>query len=353
MRSQRATNLLVLKFKLCSLAASLLFIVSGAPSAQAQQSLNVICSMQVEWCNALKTEFEKQTGAKVNMSPKGSGEALAQLAAEKSNPKVDVWIGGTGDPHLQAAEQDLTASYKSAQLGQLHDWARRQAEQSNYRTVGIYAGALGFGYNTELLAKKKLAAPACWKDLLKPEFKDEVQVANPNSSGTAYVVIATLVQLMGEEEAFKYLASLHKNINQYSRSGVGPIKAVARGETSISIGFVHDGITEAVGGFPVKTATPCEGTGYEIGSMSIVKGARNLDTAKKFYDWALTPATQKLGGDNNQFQVPSNKSSVLPPQAPRFADIKLIDYNFAKYGSTVERKRLIARWDKEIGSAKK
>ncbi len=295
MKSQRSKKLLGLKTKLSTLAVSLFYVATGASTAQAQQSLNVICSMQVEWCNGLKTEFEKQTGAKVNMSPKGSGEALAQLSAEKSNPKVDVWIGGTGDPHLQAAEQDLTSSYKSPQLGQLHDWARRQAEQSNYRTVGIYAGALGFGYNTELLAKKKLAAPACWKDLLKPEFKDEIQVANPNSSGTAYVVIATLVQLMGEEEAFKYLANLHKNINQYSRSGVGPIKAVARGETSISIGFVHDGITEAVSGFPVKTATPCEGTGYEIGSMSIVKGARNLDTAKKFYDWALTPATQKTG----------------------------------------------------------
>ncbi len=339
--------------RLFLIAAPLLLGAAISAQTHAQQSLNVICSMQVEWCNKLKTEFEKQTGAKVNISPKGSGEALAQLTAEKGNPKVDLWIGGTGDPHLQAAEQDLTASYKSPMLDQLHDWARRQAEQSNYRTVGVYAGALGFGYNTELLAKKKLPAPACWKDLLKPEFKDEIQVANPNSSGTAYVVIATLVQLMGEEAAFKYLGGLHKNINQYSRSGVGPIKAVARGETSVSISFVHDGVTEAVSGFPVKTATPCEGTGYEIGSMSIVKGARNIETAKKWYDWALTPATQKLGSDSMQFQVPSNKASELPAQAPRFADIKLIDYNFAKYGSTVERKRLIARWDKEIGSAKK
>ena len=60
----------------------------------------------------------------------------------------------------------------------------RQAEQSKYRTVGVYAGALGFGYNTEMLAKRKLPEPKCWADLLEPEFKDEVQVADPNSSGT-------------------------------------------------------------------------------------------------------------------------------------------------------------------------
>ncbi len=93
------------------------------------------------------------------MALKGSGEALAQLIAEKDNPKTDVWFGGTGDPHLQAAEQGLTLEYKSPTLPQLHPWAQQQAQQSGYKTVGIYSGPLGFGYNTELLAKKKLAVP--------------------------------------------------------------------------------------------------------------------------------------------------------------------------------------------------
>jgi iron(III) transport system substrate-binding protein len=338
-------------------AALLALLGLGAVPLQAQAqgggSVNVICSMAVEWCTAIKNEYEKTTGVTVNMTQKSTGEALAQIAAEKANPKLDLWIGGTGDPHLQAAEQGLTVSYKSPQLPQLHDWARRQAEQSNYRTVGIYAGALGFGYNPELLAKKKLPAPACWKDLLKPEYRDEIQIANPNSSGTAYVAIATLVQLMGENEAFKYLAALHKNVNQYSKSGIGPVKAVARGETSLSVSFIHDGIAEAVAGFPVKVVTPCEGTGYEIGSMSLINGARNLDRAKKMYDWALLPEVQKLGGENKQYQVPSNIKAPIPAQAPKFSEIKFIDYNFAKYGSSAERKRLIERWDNEVASLPK
>ena len=77
------------------------------------------------------------------MSLKGSGEALAQLIAEKDNPKTDVWFGGTGDPHLQAAEQGLTLEYKSPTLPQLHPWAQQQAEQSGYKTVGIYSGPAG------------------------------------------------------------------------------------------------------------------------------------------------------------------------------------------------------------------
>ena len=181
------------------------------------------------------------------MTLKGSGESFAQIAAEKANPKLDVWFGGTGDPHLQAAEQGLLEEYKSPMLAQLQPWAQKQAEQSKYRTVGMYLGVLGIGYNTELLAKKKLAAPACWRDLVKPEFAGDVQMANPNASGTAYTAIATLVQVIGEDEAFGYLKALHRNINSYPRSGVGPIKAAARGETLASVSFIHDVVDRSAG----------------------------------------------------------------------------------------------------------
>jgi iron(III) transport system substrate-binding protein len=210
----------------------------------------------------------------------------------------------TGDPHLQAAELGLTEEYKSSLLPQLQPWAQKQAEQSKFRSVGLYLGVLGIGYNTELLARKKLPVPACWKDLVKPEFAGEVQMANPNASGTAYTAIATIVQVFGEDEGFKYLKALHKNINTYPRSGTAPIKAVARGETIVSVSFIHDAVTEAQAGFPVKGLAPCEGTGYEIGSMSIIKGARNLAFAQKFYDWALTP---KKSGTKRSVRKRSNR----------------------------------------------
>ncbi len=328
-------------------------VLAGAPApalAQDKGQVNVICSVQADWCGMIQTVFTRSTGIKVNLSMRGSGEALAQLTAERANPKTDLWFGGTGDPHLQAAEQDLTLEYRSPALGQLHPWAQQQAAQSRYRTVGIYSGPLGFGYNTELIARKKLPVPRRWADLLDPVYKGEIQVANPASSGTAYTMIATLVQLMGEEKAFEYMRALHKNIGQYTRSGTGPIKAVARGETAISISFVHDGPTEAAQGFPVATITPAEGTGAEIGSMSIVKGARNLDNARRLYEWALTAQAQQFGAAARQFQLPSNKATPVDPRVPDFKRIRLIDYDYAKYGAAAERRRLIARWEKDVGA---
>jgi iron(III) transport system substrate-binding protein len=106
-------------------------------------------------------------------------------------------------------------------------------------------------------------------------------------------------------------------------------------------------------GFPVKPILPCEGVGYEVGSMAIIKGARNLENAKKFFDWALTQEGQQIGLDIKEYAIPTNRAVPLPPQVPSLADIKLINYDTAKYGSAAERKRLLERWEREINSAAK
>jgi len=178
-------------------------------------------------------------------------------------------------------------------------------------------------------------------------------VANPNSSGTSYTMLATLVQLMGEDKAFDYLKALHKNVNQYTKSGAAPARAAATGESLVGITFQHDAVTQAVNGAPVKIVSPCEGTGYEIGSMSIIKGAKNLANARKWYDWALSPEAQAIGGGVKSFQVPSNKKAPVPAQAPKLAQIKLIDYDFAKYGSSAERTRLLKKWDNDVSKLPK
>lgn len=322
----------------------------GLGAAAQAQSLNVVCSVQAEQCSLVQTVFSRSTGIKVNMVHKASGEAMAQLNAEKANPKTDIWYGGTGDPHLQAAELGLTEVYKSPSLSQLHPWAQQQAQQSGFKTVGIYSGPLGISYNTETMAKKKMQPPKCWAELIDPKWKGELQMPNPNTSGTAYVMLATLVQLMGEDKAFVYLRKLHNNISEYTRSGAAPVKNAARGETLVGLAFAHEAPVEAANGFPVVSTPPCEGSGAEIGSMSLVKGARNAEAAKRFYEWALTPPAQELGVAAKQFQLPSHKNAKLDERMPDFKKFKMIDYDYVKYGSSTERRRLIERWEKEVNN---
>jgi iron(III) transport system substrate-binding protein len=331
---------------------ALLGVLSGGVNrAEAAGSLVIYCGMQEEWCRAASAAFQQNTGIQVSMTRQSNGEIYARLKAEKDNPRGDIWYGGTGDPHLQAANDGLIEVYKSPQLDKLQGWAKTQAELSGFRTVGIYLGALGYGYNTDEIASRKLTAPACWNDLLKADFKGEIQVADPNSSGTAYTMLATLVQLMGEEAAFDYFKKLHANVDHYTTSGAAPSQAVARGEVTVGITFQHDLVAAAKKGGKLKVVSPCEGTGYEIGSMSMVKGARNPEEAKQFYDWALTPEAQAIGARNNQFQLPSNTATPVPEEAPDVSKLKLIAYDFDKYGSSAERNRLLGRWTKEVKNA--
>ena len=310
--------------------------------------LTYYCSTDIPWCELMKKEFEKRTGIRVSMTRASSGETITKIRAEKSNPKGDVWWGGTGDPHLQAAEEGLSQPYTSPKLRELHDWAKAPHQATGGKTVGIYLGALGFGYNKELLAKKGLPEPKCWNDLLHSAYKDEIMMAYPSTSGTAYTTLASMVQLFGEQGGFSYMKGLHRNISQYTKSGSAGIKAAARGEITIGVVFVHGAVKQATSGYPIVGVSPCEGTGYEIGSASIIKGARNLDSAKKFIDFALSADVQSMSEKVKSYQVPSNKKATSAPEAPDVSSIKLIDYNHALYGSKVERTRLLKKWDTDV-----
>ena len=326
-----------------------LALTGAAHAAQ----VNVVCSMNPEWCRNAAVVYERLTNVKVSVVNKPTGESFAQLMAEKERPKVDMWFGGTSDPHLQAAELGLVDVYRSPLLSQLHPWAQDAAKASGYKTVGLYSEVLGIAYNTELLQKKKLPAPKCWRDLANPAYKGEVQMANAQSSGTSYVAIATFVQVMGEDAAFQFMQAMHKNMNSYSRQGLGPIKAVAKGESALSISFLHNAAQEAEQKFPVAYVTPCEGTGYSVGAMSIVKGAPHLDEAKKFYDWALSPAGQRVAATSRSYQFPSNRNTPSPEGAPNVKGAKFINYDLAKYGASAERRRLIDKWEKEVFNSAK
>ena len=99
----------------------------------------------------------------------------------------------------------------------------------------------------------------------------------------------------------------------------------------------------------MELIVPCEGTGYEIGAVSIIKGARNPENARRFVDWALSKEAQELSwqkGDTHQ--ILTNRDAQPSPYALDFSTINLIDYDFDHYGSADVRKRLIQKWVDDV-----
>src|SRR5881396_3609004 len=222
---------------LATLLGVLLSWAIAVPAAA--QEVTVLCNYEVDWCEAMKAAYEKTTGLKAVFIRRTDGESLAQIRAEKGNPRADVYHAAESASAKALAAEGLLEAYKSPRVAELHDWAQKIAEDNKYFQTPIYTGVLGYGYNTELLAKNKMPEPKCWKDLANPAYKDEIQMANPGSSGTAFNTVSTILQLMGEDEGFKFLAAMNKNVNQYTRSGTAGIRAAGKGETTIGITFLH------------------------------------------------------------------------------------------------------------------
>ena len=319
-----------------------------------QAQLNLYCSSpNTAWCQGMAIGFEKASGIQVSVIQKPTGEMFAQIKAERANPKGDVWWAGPADSYLQAADDGLLEEYRSVNLVELHDWARQITKASAGRVAGVYGGILALGYNSEIGDKKKLPVPKCWRDLVNAVYKNEVMLGNPSTSGTAYLMLATLVQVFGEDDAFKLMAEINRNVTSYARSGIGPMTAITRGEVYVGSTVLHGVINEIVRGFPVVPVLPCEGVGYEVAGVAIIKGARNLESARKFYDWALTAEAQQIGLELKEYAIPTNRNVVLPKMVPKLTDVKVIDYDFSRFGAADTRRRLLERWEKEINSAPK
>ncbi len=334
-------------FLLALLLVAAALSLSACQSQAASTELNLLCTPQVEWCEGMKAEFEAaHPEITVNFVRMSSGESLTRLRNEKDNPQFDIWWGGPIDSFIAAKEEGLLEAYDSPNLGNIKDPNLMRDPDNQW--AGIYVGSLGFATNQNFLDDNPgLAAPTSWDDLLKPEYKGQLMVAHPSSSGTSYTALCTVLQMKGEDAGWQYLRDYAGQVNQFTKSGAAPARFVGQGEAAVGIVFSHDIVAGIQEGAPLVLTFPAEGTGYEIGGMGIVKGAAHLDAAQKWFDWALEPATQELGPKYNAFQAPTvNGASASMPE---LLDVNLIDYDFQYCGEN--KSAFIDRFTNEIANA--
>ena len=310
----------------------------------AQQKVGVYTTLEEPLAKELFDLFQKETGIQVNWQRLSGGEVETRLEAEKANPQASIWVGGVGLNHMSAKMKGLTTPYKSKML---ENTPPQYRDTENY-WVGLYLGPLAFITNNKIAKEQGLVPPKSRADLLKPEYKGKIRVANPTTSGTAYNVITTLRYIFGgdEEKVFDYLNKLDKNIDQYTKSGAAPGKSVAIGEIPVAIGYAHDNVKLKVEGADVTITFPSEGTGYEIASMSIVKGGPDPVNAKKLYDWVLSPKAQEIIA--SWYVIPVSKIAKKNPQAFSLSEIKTVNQDVV--WDAANKDRLLERWVKEIGS---
>jgi iron(III) transport system substrate-binding protein len=321
-------------------------LILCAPAVWAQ-SVSAYSTLEEPLAKALFEQYKNETGVTVNFVRLTGGETIARMEAEKANPQASIWVGGVGLDHITAKTRGLTAPYRSRAAGNTPAQFR---DPENF-WIGLYVGPLTFATNLDRAKALGITPPKSWADLLKPQYKGLIRMANPNSSGTAYSVIATIRTINGKNEnrAFDYLKKLDANIDQYTTSGAAPGKSVAIGEIPIAIGYAHDQVKLKAEGANIEINAPSEGSGYELASMSLIKGGKQELDARKLYDWILSsPNAQKLF--TQWYLVLVTKGAQKHPLALSLDQIKTVDQDMVWDGDAVNKKRLLDRWNAEIGS---
>lgn len=331
--------------KLSVILAAVLLLFSCKKESGEQEKLTVYVGLQEDLAALVTQKFQEKSGIPTEYINLSSGETLARLKAERSNMSASVWYGGPVDGMIAAIDEGLIEPYLSPEAQNI----KAEYKDDKGFWTGIYVGYLGFVANKKTLAEKGLKMPSSWADLLKEEFTGEIVVAHPGSSGTAYTMLASLVQMMGEEKAMEYLKKLNSQVRQYTKSGKAPGRMVGMGEALLGITFLHDGIKYQKEGFKdIIVGAPAEGTGYEIGGVVLLKNAPNPEGAKKFIDFVLTAEAQDLGKVTGSYHFLTNVGGTNPEEAREIEGTKLIDYDFDWAGKN--KKRLVDVFTKETNA---
>lgn len=324
--------------KLSALLAGLVVLTASVNAAE----LNAYTIMPEKYASQIFAQFTKDTGIKVNFLRFSTGEALARLTAEKGNPQVDVLLGGPADMYAAGVTEGILEAYRPANSDAISSAYR---DPNNYWT-GIGLIPLCFLTNTKFLEKNKMQAPTKWADLLDPRYKNNLQMADARTSGTATERIYSLVKVMGEDEAFKFQKAMNANVQMYTKSGAGGTMPIATGQCASGIFYIVDALDIQQQGYPVTITYPEDGVSFGIEATGVVKGGKNNAEAKKFVDWATSKKFAEFIVANKINYVPTRNDVKTSNPILDLTKIKTISVDVTWKGE--KRKEFTQRWINEV-----
>lgn len=324
--------------RLSAVLAGLVVLTASANAAE----LNAYSIMPEKYASQIFAEFTKDTGIKVNFLRFSTGEALARLNAEKTNPQVDVMLGGPADTYAAGVKEGIFEAYRPADSDAI---APQYRDPENYWT-GIGLIPLCFLSNTKFLEKNKMQAPTKWADLLDPRYKNNLQMADARTSGTATERIYSLVKVMGEDEAFKFQKAMNANVQMYTKSGAGGAMPIATGQCGAGIFYIVDALDIQQQGYPVTITYPEDGVSFGIEATGIIKGAKHSEEAKKFVDWVTSKRFAEFIVANKINYVPTRNDVKTSNPILDLSKINMISVDVTWKGE--KRQEYTQRWINEV-----
>jgi len=325
-------------------------VMLAAPAFAQKQQLVVYTALETDQLKAYQEAFvASHPDIEIKWVRDSTGVITAKLLAEKANPQADVVMGVAATSLALFDRNGMLEPYAPLNIDAIMPAYRDKKNPPAWFGMNVFGATVCF--NTVEAKKRNIAIPTTWKDLTKPEFKGQVVMPNPASSGTGYLDVVSWLQLWGDEGGkgggWKYMDALHQNIAQYTHSGSKPCNMAAAGEYVAGISFEYRGHTNKAKGAPIELVFPKEGLGWDLEGFAIYKGTKKLEAARKLANWASSKDAMRLYGKN--FAI-----TAQPGIAPKLAGIpddyesRLIKLDFDK--AAASRDATLVEWSRRYDS---
>ena len=167
--------------------------LAGALSTDVAAAERAICyDCPPEWADwaAMNAAVAERLGIEMPLDNKNSGQTLAQLIAERDAPVADIaYYGVTTD--IKAANEGVVEPYTPPGFEDLPDGLKDP--EGHWWTT--HRGTLGLFVDVAALGDAPV--PACFENLLKPEYEGLVGYLDPSSAFVGYAGVVAVNRALG------------------------------------------------------------------------------------------------------------------------------------------------------------
>ena len=196
----------------------LTLLAAGCGSEQPQpKELQLCSSMGTKLTEVIADSYSKAAGVKVNISYLPGGTQQERLDYLRKH-RFDVWLGGTSEEYFMADEQHILQPYIAKESYKVPAELRNRTGQ----WTSLYLSYIALLSNKNNLHAYGLYAPETWDELLAPQLKDELAIADFDLGGASFGMITSIWQMRGKEQAMAYAAKLNAGVYQGLRRGSRP-----------------------------------------------------------------------------------------------------------------------------------
>lgn len=298
------------------------------------------------------SEFEKQyetthPNTDIQWLDMGSQEVFDRVKTEKENPLSDIWWGAPATIFMRAEKLGLLEKF-------IPTWADKTPEKSKSKNgfwFGTFLTPQVITFNDKTLTNQN--APKDWNDLILPEWKDKIIIRNPMASGTMRVIysamIANSVKITGNEtNGWEWLKKLDENTSSYAADPTQMYIKLSGNETAVSLWNMPDIILQkTLYNYPFGYNFPENGTVVLTDGIAIVKGSKNIEAAKEFYEFVTSEKSLILQSEKF-YRIPA-RNDIAKDKLPKWvgdANYKTMDLDWELISE--KESEWMKKWDTEI-----